>query len=96
MSLNDNHFLTISKNGAFLDGNRVKSFDSAQFIQTNLTMFLGSRNQNGTADSRMFTGTVYSMMIHENDSMIMALYPHNNGAVNGMYDIVGDNFYPLQ
>lgn len=96
MSLNENHFLTISKDGAFLDGYNLKSFDSARFVQSNLKMFLGSRNQNGTADNRMFTGMVYSMMIYENDSMIMALYPHNNGTVNGMYDIVGDNFYPLQ
>lgn len=96
MSLNDNHFLTISKNGAFLDGDSVKLFDSAQFVQTNLTMFLGSRNQNGTADSRMFTGTVYSMMIYENETLIMALYPYNNGTANGMYDIIGDSFYPLQ
>lgn len=93
MSLNEKHRLVLSQDGAYIDDTAVKTFDTMNFTST-LDLYIGTRNQSGTLDSRMFVGAIYAVKIYESNVLQMALYPHNNGTENGLYDLVDSTFYP--
>lgn len=61
-------------------------------------IYLGTINNDNTADYRMYVGNVYSFKIYDNDSLILNLIPCYRISDNeiGMYDVVNDVFYTNQ
>lgn len=94
MSLNAPHYLELSQSGIIIDGVSIKTFDTMSFNST-LDLYIGTRNTNGALDARRFVGNIYIVRIYESNSVKMVLLPYNDGNTDGLYDAIGNTFYPL-
>lgn len=92
MSLNEKHRLVLSQDGAYIDDTAVKTFDTMNFTST-LDLYIGTRNQSGTLDSRMFVGDIYSIAIYENDELVRYYLPAIKNNDYGFLDIINGDFY---
>lgn len=94
VSVGHQHKAVLGQNGYFIDGELKKEFDEMSFI-SELNIYLGALNQNGTADNRMFSGVFYSVKVYENGVLILSLQPciRMSDEVSGMYDKVNGEFY---
>ena len=96
ITLNDTHTLVLSQGGAVIDGVTVKTFDTMSF-SSEVDLYLGTRNQSGVVDTRIFKGTVYSVKLFENNILTAWLVPHASGieGETGLFDVINRVFYRI-
>ena len=96
ISENQKHKVELSQDGYFLDGEKLKEYDEMSF-SSNLNLFIGSLNQNGTVSGRTFDGDIYSVRIFENGKIVRYMLPCCKGVDDtiGMFDFVNKKFYPV-
>lgn len=100
VSLNEAHHIVLGQ----ADGFRVddeqdarRTFETMSF-SSNLEIYLGALNQNGTLDSRMFNGSIYSVKIYESNTPISEMIPciRKPDNVYGIYDKIREEFYQIE
>lgn len=83
------HIIEFSKEGAYLDGDRLDYNSGNLFVDFNLLIYKAN------ADARTFIGRIYSFKIYDNNSLVRDFVPCKQKVYNtiGMYDLVNDKFY---
>jgi hypothetical protein len=93
LSIGD-HYIETSKNGLFIDNNRVgNTLNTVTFI-CQYSIYLFARNNAGTANA--FSNIkIYSLKISENDVLIRDFIPcyRKSDSKPGMYDTINSVFY---
>lgn len=96
LSIGD-HYIETSKNGLFIDNNRVGNTLNADTFTCEYSIYLFARNNAGTA-SAFSNIKLYSLKISENNTLIRNFIPcyRKSDNVIGMYDLVNGVFYTNQ
>lgn len=87
------HSVRISPAGCLIDGIIVQTFGQESF-ECAYPMCIGSVNDGGTVESRMFSGSISGIRVYEGDELVSDLVPAMTaGGEYGFYDRLSESFY---
>lgn len=91
--IGEEYILSNSQSGAYINGNLIKSYNTATFSSKH-SMFLFGLNQNGTVEHRKFIGRLYYCKIYDGDTLVRDFVPVIDGSnIACLYDRVEKKCY---
>lgn len=91
--IGEEYILSNSQSGAYINGNLIKSYNTATFSSKH-SMFLFGLNQNGTVEYRKFIGRLYYCKIYNGDTLVRDFVPVIDGSnIACLYDRVEKKCY---
>jgi hypothetical protein len=91
--IGEEYILSNSQSGAYINGNLIKSYNTATFSSKH-SMFLFGLNQNGTVEYRKFIGRLYYCKIYDGDTLVRDFVPVIDGSnIACLYDRVEKKCY---
>lgn len=91
--IGEEYILSNSQSGAYINGNLIKSYNTATFSSKH-SMFLFGLNQNGTVEYRKFIGRLYYCKIYDGDTLVRDFVPVIDGSnIACLYDKVEKKCY---
>ena len=91
--IGEEYILSNSQSGAYINGNLIKSYNTATFSSKH-SMFLFGLNQNGTVEYRKFIGRLYYCKIYNGDTLVRDFVPVIDGSnIACLYDKVEKKCY---
>lgn len=91
--IGEEYILSNSQSGAYINGNLIKSYNTATFSSKH-SMFLFGLNQNGTVEYRRFIGRLYYCKIYDGDTLVRDFVPVIDGSnIACLYDRVEKKCY---
>lgn len=91
--IGEEYILSNSQSGAYINGNLIKSYNTATFSSKH-SMFLFGLNQNGTVEYRKFIGRLYYCKIYDGDTLVKDFVPVIDGSnIACLYDRVEKKCY---
>lgn len=90
------HTAALGQDGYYLDDEQKKTFEDMSFTGV-YDLYIGTANYNGDADNRLFVGSIYAVRIYESGVLVHEFLPAVSAdGREGLYDIVGLQFYAMQ
>ena len=88
------HRVLLSNTSYQLDGANQTILNRST-LSSFYNIYLGSWNNGGTADSRMFAGKVYNFIVYDDNTLVRYMVPCKDKTNNkeGLYDFVEQKFY---
>lgn len=98
ISLNTIFDITENKNGIYVNGTQVATFNETTSFNTEKTLFLLNRNGSIVSTTNAWIGKLYFCKIYDNGVLVRDFIPcyRNSDNVIGLYDLVNDVFYTNQ
>lgn len=91
--IGEEYILSNSQSGAYINGNLIKSYNTATFSSKH-SMFLFGLNQNGTVEYRKFIGKLYYCKIYNGNTLVRDFVPVIDGSnIACLYDRVEKKCY---
>ncbi len=91
--IGEEYILSNSQSGAYINGNLIKSYNTATFSSKH-SMFLFGLNQNGTVEYRKFIGRLYYCKIYDGNTLVRDFVPVIDGSnIACLYDRVEKKCY---
>lgn len=91
--IGEEYILSNSQSGAYINGNLIKSYNTATFSSKH-SMFLFGLNQNGTVEYRKFIVRLYYCKIYNGDTLVRDFVPVIDGSnIACLYDRVEKKCY---
>lgn len=95
-SSGDRHQAIFGSEGFVLDGEVIKEFNEPELV-SNIPLAIGGLNVNGSIDDRLLAGSIFSVRIIRNGTVVREYIPASrvSDGAEGMYELCSKSFLPL-